>query len=404
MNKEDINIEHVFEEFERIEIERLKKQSKKQWQEILFPLTLHDALNRYTKAELDTIRKKLDIKNASSLKKAELIQVLEQNIPEHLKRLIFLWDMDRFKVLLNIAENGGKIIAPDLDHDQMEYLRRTGLVYTGTLEGNRVLTVPEEMLAPITALKHDINVRATIKRNTKWIKLTRGLLYYYGVLNVHQMIHMVEKYMKEDIDFKSFVDVIADSMHFCPEIVIDMEGFSHIDVLEPKKVKQEQKMRESVPFYPFTEQQLLEAGEPGFVDRNASYQQLVHFLTRNYEMDKADADAIVEECAHAIKSGEGPGEVLKYLSHVLEFDSEQAVKALMDKIIHLMNNTREWFLKGHAPYELLEIEKSSLLTSKPNSSAGQKSNSSSSQKVVKIGRNQPCPCGSGKKYKKCCGR
>ncbi|NLA88007.1 MAG: hypothetical protein GX847_12155 [Clostridiales bacterium] len=24
--------------------------------------------------------------------------------------------------------------------------------------------------------------------------------------------------------------------------------------------------------------------------------------------------------------------------------------------------------------------------------------------VVKIGRNEPCPCGSGKKYKKCCGR
>ncbi|MCK4727443.1 MAG: SEC-C domain-containing protein, partial [Desulfobacterales bacterium] len=22
----------------------------------------------------------------------------------------------------------------------------------------------------------------------------------------------------------------------------------------------------------------------------------------------------------------------------------------------------------------------------------------------KVGRNQPCPCGSGKKYKKCCGR
>jgi uncharacterized protein YchJ len=25
-------------------------------------------------------------------------------------------------------------------------------------------------------------------------------------------------------------------------------------------------------------------------------------------------------------------------------------------------------------------------------------------RVVKIGRNVPCPCGSGKKYKKCCGR
>ena len=26
------------------------------------------------------------------------------------------------------------------------------------------------------------------------------------------------------------------------------------------------------------------------------------------------------------------------------------------------------------------------------------------RKGKKIGRNDPCPCGSGKKYKKCCGR
>ena len=26
------------------------------------------------------------------------------------------------------------------------------------------------------------------------------------------------------------------------------------------------------------------------------------------------------------------------------------------------------------------------------------------EKGKKIGRNDPCPCGSGKKYKKCCGR
>lgn len=25
-------------------------------------------------------------------------------------------------------------------------------------------------------------------------------------------------------------------------------------------------------------------------------------------------------------------------------------------------------------------------------------------KVIKVGRNDPCPCGSGKKYKKCCGK
>ena len=30
--------------------------------------------------------------------------------------------------------------------------------------------------------------------------------------------------------------------------------------------------------------------------------------------------------------------------------------------------------------------------------------SSTVKKGKKIGRNDPCPCGSGKKYKKCCGR
>ncbi|WP_252349118.1 SEC-C metal-binding domain-containing protein [Ochrobactrum sp. BTU1] len=27
----------------------------------------------------------------------------------------------------------------------------------------------------------------------------------------------------------------------------------------------------------------------------------------------------------------------------------------------------------------------------------------SSARSTKVGRNDPCPCGSGKKYKKCCG-
>jgi preprotein translocase subunit SecA len=26
------------------------------------------------------------------------------------------------------------------------------------------------------------------------------------------------------------------------------------------------------------------------------------------------------------------------------------------------------------------------------------------KRATKVGRNEPCPCGSGKKYKKCCGR
>ncbi|MCK4891323.1 MAG: SEC-C domain-containing protein [Candidatus Pacebacteria bacterium] len=36
------------------------------------------------------------------------------------------------------------------------------------------------------------------------------------------------------------------------------------------------------------------------------------------------------------------------------------------------------------------------------SGGGEESAVSSPETVKKIGRNDPCPCGSGKKYKKCC--
>lgn len=48
--------------------------------------------------------------------------------------------------------------------------------------------------------------------------------------------------------------------------------------------------------------------------------------------------------------------------------------------------------------ELLELQRSK--SSKPHEVVYDKPDP---VRVVKIGRNEPCPCGSGKKYKKCCG-
>jgi len=41
----------------------------------------------------------------------------------------------------------------------------------------------------------------------------------------------------------------------------------------------------------------------------------------------------------------------------------------------------------------IKPDSSTILTQKPQK-----------VKIGKVGRNEPCPCGSGKKYKKCCGK
>ena len=48
---------------------------------------------------------------------------------------------------------------------------------------------------------------------------------------------------------------------------------------------------------------------------------------------------------------------------------------------------KEYLNEMAAALELYKVQKSSKTVVKP----------------PKVGRNDPCPCGSGKKYKKCCG-
>ena len=57
----------------------------------------------------------------------------------------------------------------------------------------------------------------------------------------------------------------------------------------------------------------------------------------------------------------------------------------------MANGTRLWSNNGYTLDELFDLlERKQLRTIPP--------------KAVKIGRNDPCPCGSGRKFKKCCGR
>ncbi|OIK09764.1 hypothetical protein BIV60_22990 [Bacillus sp. MUM 116] len=373
-----------------------EKQDQKHWGKINVPLTLQEQLGKLTKAELDDIRKSLDLKGVSSLKKAELISVLLEMIPKSLEQICLPFDAERFRLLTKIAHNGGYMIAPILEPHQVEYFRDRGLIFTGTFQGKRVLAIPAELIDSILMIAEDKKLTAIINRNTEWIKLTYGLCYYYGTLSTAQLSDMLETYTKEPFRLEEYLEVIYDANSYHKEITIDNEGFSNRRVFDPKRVKQEHRSRESLSFYPFTKKQLFKAGEAGFVERNQIYLKFVEFLTQNYDMDRKTADSFVEECVYATRIGEGPNQVMQYLGSVLEFESLEMIQAVMDQVVYLMNNTKQWFLKGYTPIELREQSLQPELVTSPKHSE--------SKTNEKIGRNDPCPCGSGKKYKKCCGR
>ena len=74
----------------------------------------------------------------------------------------------------------------------------------------------------------------------------------------------------------------------------------------------------------------------------------------------------------------------------LDYDKEKLYYNMVGARAEWLYNLEQWdnLLTPERRKELYREQKNSTTVVKP----------------PKIGRNDPCPCGSGKKYKKCCGR
>ena len=73
---------------------------------------------------------------------------------------------------------------------------------------------------------------------------------------------------------------------------------------------------------------------------------------------------------------------------------------LFDKLLDKIDNDIALFLLKAEIRQNTEVKQ----TLKGNANDGKEKLKSAPIKVKKVGRNDPCPCGSGKKYKQCCGK
>jgi len=84
------------------------------------------------------------------------------------------------------------------------------------------------------------------------------------------------------------------------------------------------------------------------------------------------------------------------ITHLINKVTKQMKMGQVNRFIYLLmemsNNTRSWFNAGHSPNELRTLMGKDAVSITPTLIQ------------VKAGRNEPCPCGSGRKYKHCCGR
>lgn len=362
------------------------------WQEMKVPGTLKEFLQALTKDELTNIYRNLDLRGLSALNKQNLIERFQVLIPEKIEVFFKFLDQERFGLIERIVKNNGFILAKDMPLNKIRHLRKQALIFPCLREGKRGLAVAQEVMDVFRNL-NKFYYKSIVKRNTEWIKLTQGLLYFYGVLDLNEIQNRLEELTGNPIDILEYMDVVFKARSYYDEIQIIDSGYAHKLVFDGEELIEEQKARSEIPYYPFTKAQLLQAGEPDFIERTRELNSVIEFLSDYYDLSQEEKDEIAIQCVYIIKLDGSLPELLEYLQSILEFPAQEMVQQLAARLVALCNNTRLWVLKGHTPEEISRQRRENLRHPSPMSTAKKK-----------IGRNELCPCGSGKKYKRCCGK
>ncbi len=118
------------------------------------------------------------------------------------------------------------------------------------------------------------------------------------------------------------------------------------------------------------------------------------FMCEAFGYRKATSEGY-DELRNYITFGDGIRELGSILDrHNLIFSEEKQLQEFINLIMLAKNNTRIWENNGYTPSEIFEIirKRDENIVPFPK------------MHRPEVGRNDPCPCGSGKKYKKCCAR
>lgn len=375
------------------------------WKKINLPCTLSDTMHGLSKNDMDKIRRNFEFKSLSALRKGELASALENLIPKEFKQIIYRLDQGRYGLVKNVVVNSGVIADPGISITEAESLLGYCILFPGLFNNQKVLFMPKELVNIFLQID-GAELAGIIERNTEWIRLTQGMLYYYGVVDVWIIKEKIEKLTGKEIDVLEFINVIAMASNYYDQINFSDYGLRNHRVLDARKIIGEHKMRASVPFYSFSKQQLLDASEPDYLDRTPAMNNFISFLERRYELKDQDKNEIAIKLADIINLDAKPSAIIQYLQTCFEIPSFDFAQQLTAMIMELYNNTRQWALKGHTPNELAQTEKKNFkpLPSEPFKMYQADSNVVDIKTGKKVGRNDPCPCGSGKKFKKCCGR
>ena len=359
------------------------KNVEKIWKESDGEQTLAALLEKMTKDELVKVAKKYDVKGITSLKKAEVVERIREVIIKNVDLMINSLEETSIKFLQELINYGGvKKYQCDLLINS-NFLRNRGIVFTASINGELYVILPEELRV---LLKEKItkDVMTAAREKSDLIKAIAGSTYYYGVVSYSAIREILESTFNTEVTDEKIKELVLIGEELGYDYVIEEDGLCHIDVENSNKiVKLQKKNKKNI--CKFDKKTLIKAGVPDFMEEHKSGKNLQRALGEMFIIDKEILKDEMDSFTISIKNEMPMEKSINLFLDAYEIDNEEEKNIFAYELEHLAKSIKRCSLNGYSENEITKLEQRVV-------------------NEVKIGRNDPCLCGSKKKYKKCCGR
>lgn len=228
--------------------------------------------------------------------------------------------------------------------------------------------------------------------------------YIIALTNLYGMVHkdlVVEIHNSQNDKKVSKVDVelaINNSLKELEDefVYINENYFVHEAIMEYDEFQIMLSKKSNKPHYVPNKNELLKYVDEMYIDKNKEYKSLVNYVNENFfDGDIEEAEEFCEDIYGICQFDFEIQEVFNTFTYRdISFKDMEQTNDVLQLVMDLSNNIRIWENNGFTPQEIFEEFEKPNLNPLPDLPF--------LIKKEKVGRNDPCPCGSGKKYKKCC--
>ncbi len=239
-----------------------------------------------------------------------------------------------------------------------------------------------------------------------------SLTHLYGLVHKDNVVEIYNLHHEEKIDIEAVNRVMNNPP---PELSQDFveindDYFVHESIMGFDDFDGQLGQRQGKPFYIPDQAELLKYKDDCYFEETKQYQALLSYVAKNFFAgDEYKAQMLCEDVQGICQFGFSAQEVTEvFNARGVGFKGIKQINEVFRLVTELANHTRIWENNGHTPNEIFEKYEKPYLRPLPEAEFPGLRNGKPHLKVIpggksrKAGRNDPCPCGSGKKYKHCC--